>query len=206
MPKNLLYEQIYHWTSSIFAILLPILVLVLLTLLINYELFYRRVGIANNTEQKKCVNRLTLATTMCTLLLDMPQVFIFVAAAIWGADELRDNAFKYAIPIANFLRYTVGWVKGVKWWKVCHEIPDFWCTKYRFCLILYFLYSYSNTQSENKGPTRCSTENKARTLIGCWIHHRSALLLVFFLAHLFFPIYVVTSLSFHTIVWFCVVW
>lgn len=99
-----LYDQVYNYVSSVSVILLPPVILIVLTGLINYELFCRR-RISTQlaaAEQKRCVTRLTLATTICFLVLESPQSLIFTVAAINGSANLNSQ-YKMISSITNII-------------------------------------------------------------------------------------------------------
>lgn len=97
-----LYDA-YVQAYSITTLVTPMVVMIFATLLINYHLFWSSRRFANSgVEQKRCVTRLSLSTTVCHLIFETPHVAVFVFAATAPTVDFWKK-LEPLTAIANFL-------------------------------------------------------------------------------------------------------
>lgn len=99
-------QNAYYYSYSITTIVVPMIVMICTTLLINYHLFWSSKRFATSAiEQKRCVTRLSLSTTICHLIFEMPHFAVFIIAAVATSAETIEfwNQLEPLIALANFL-------------------------------------------------------------------------------------------------------
>jgi hypothetical protein len=72
-------ENVYYWVNMLLVIILPLVILVYLSA--SIASYFRR-STVRFSEQKRCVTNLTLATTFVHVLLELPAVGLYLAAAV----------------------------------------------------------------------------------------------------------------------------
>lgn len=70
-------EPIYYWTNLLLVMTIPSLLLLILTACVIHKMLFH--SLAHYSERKKCVTRITLATTACHLTLATPAVGVYVS-------------------------------------------------------------------------------------------------------------------------------
>ncbi|KRX48792.1 Probableputative G-protein coupled receptor [Trichinella sp. T9] len=100
------YEKLYYWANALSTLLIPMVTMLALSLLIYYQLFWAKRRFSQGSEQKRCVTRLSMATTACHLVFEMPHVVNFIIAAV---DHTLARQWRRRFPweqfaaVANFL-------------------------------------------------------------------------------------------------------
>ncbi|OUC48643.1 hypothetical protein D917_01134 [Trichinella nativa] len=100
------YEKLYYWANALSTLLIPMVTMLALSLLIYYQLFWAKRRFSQGSEQKRCVTRLSMATTACHLVFEMPHVVNFIIAAV---DHTLAHQWRRRFPweqfaaVANFL-------------------------------------------------------------------------------------------------------
>lgn len=77
------WERVFYWTTICWHGILPIAILTFCSIRIAYELLYRSLP-TQHMERKQCVTRITMATTICHLVLESPAIALNVIAAFYG--------------------------------------------------------------------------------------------------------------------------
>ena len=72
-------ENVYYWVNMLLVIILPLIILVYLSA--SIATYFRRSSV-RFSEQKRCVTNLTLATTFVHVILELPAVGLYLAAAV----------------------------------------------------------------------------------------------------------------------------
>uniref|UniRef100_A0A914VR53 G-protein coupled receptors family 1 profile domain-containing protein n=1 Tax=Plectus sambesii TaxID=2011161 RepID=A0A914VR53_9BILA len=86
----LTYEKFYFWTQAALSILLPTLAMLLCTVLIITNFRFKQLG-ESFSARRRCVIRITVATTLAHLLLEGPALLTFAAAALKGSKTERHD-------------------------------------------------------------------------------------------------------------------
>ncbi|KHN79813.1 hypothetical protein Tcan_07570 [Toxocara canis] len=84
------YEKIYYWTQLTLSIVVPTVVMLICSLLIVTRFTFKELGEAFS-QRRKCVIRMTVATTLSHLLLEGPALLTFGAAALKGSGSAGHN-------------------------------------------------------------------------------------------------------------------
>uniref|UniRef100_A0A915IQ67 G-protein coupled receptors family 1 profile domain-containing protein n=1 Tax=Romanomermis culicivorax TaxID=13658 RepID=A0A915IQ67_ROMCU len=103
------YASIYYIGHALMVIVLPNLAMLVLCFFIALEFKRRRSNLSSMfSRRRKCVLRLTVATTLCYLTLDTPNVFVFLTVALQGTivESASDslclmNVFSSFLSISN---------------------------------------------------------------------------------------------------------
>uniref|UniRef100_A0A7E4VLQ2 G_PROTEIN_RECEP_F1_2 domain-containing protein n=1 Tax=Panagrellus redivivus TaxID=6233 RepID=A0A7E4VLQ2_PANRE len=97
------YEKVYYWTQMTVSITLPtIAMLVCSVLILTRFTFKQELGEAFS-QRRKCVIRMTVATTVSHLLFEGPALLTFGAAALKGAGSESHNTTTCILNHANNL-------------------------------------------------------------------------------------------------------
>ncbi len=99
------YERAYFWTHAMTVIVLPIVLMFVCSFVVALKFREKNLGQAFS-EGRKCVIRLTFATTLAHLVLEGPGLITVILAAIYGSSaQSQKEAIKTClIPvITNFL-------------------------------------------------------------------------------------------------------
>ncbi|CAD5215756.1 unnamed protein product [Bursaphelenchus okinawaensis] len=83
-------EKIYYWSQTMFSIVIPNIVMLVCSVLIVTKFTFKELGEAFS-QRRRCVIRLTVATTLSHLLFEGPALLTFGAAAIKGTDSDQHN-------------------------------------------------------------------------------------------------------------------
>lgn len=83
------WESAYYWINFIAALIMPSILLVVFTVRLTHKLVF--CTLPNYSERKRCVTRITLATTACELTLETPAVGIYAIAALYGPTFINEN-------------------------------------------------------------------------------------------------------------------
>ncbi|CDW54352.1 7tm 1 domain containing protein [Trichuris trichiura] len=128
------YEVFYYWFNSISTLLLPMVAMLVLTAFIYHLLFWARNRFRKGSEQKRCVTRLSLATTACHLVFEMPHVANFIIAA---TEERPTSQWHRSFPwltfvaTANFLSMLDASVTFVVYFLCSQRFRQIWF--FKFC-------------------------------------------------------------------------
>ncbi|KAI1724545.1 hypothetical protein Ddc_05787 [Ditylenchus destructor] len=95
---NQSYEKIYYWLQMLCSIVVPTLAMLVCSLLI-----ITRFTIKAFSQRRKCVIRMTCATTLCHLLFEGPALVTFGAVALKGASSHHHDSNICIINHANNL-------------------------------------------------------------------------------------------------------
>uniref|UniRef100_A0A915DWU6 G-protein coupled receptors family 1 profile domain-containing protein n=1 Tax=Ditylenchus dipsaci TaxID=166011 RepID=A0A915DWU6_9BILA len=88
---NQSYEKIYYWLQMLCSIVVPTLAMLLCSVLIVTRFTFKELGEAFS-QRRKCVIRMTCATTLSHLMLEGPALLTFGAVALKGASSQHHNA------------------------------------------------------------------------------------------------------------------
>uniref|UniRef100_A0A5S6QSV1 G_PROTEIN_RECEP_F1_2 domain-containing protein n=1 Tax=Trichuris muris TaxID=70415 RepID=A0A5S6QSV1_TRIMR len=128
------YEVFYYWFNSMSTLLVPMIAMLVLTVLIYYLLFWARSQFRQGSEQKRCVTRLSLATTASHLVFEMPHVANFVIAAMGDntATQWR-TSFPWLrfVATANFLSMLDASVTFFVYFACSQRFRQIWF--FKFC-------------------------------------------------------------------------
>lgn len=106
MTKNyttyLTYERIYFYIHCVAVIVLPNLSMILLSFLIAFQLQSKNMG-QNFSQRRRCVVRITITTTVCYLVLETPNLVMFLTAAVRGSAYENNQSLCVVSVITNFL-------------------------------------------------------------------------------------------------------
>ncbi|KFD50829.1 hypothetical protein M514_08267 [Trichuris suis] len=128
------YEVFYYWFNSISTLLLPMIAMLVLTVLIYHLLFWARNRFRKGSEQKRCVTRLSLATTACHLVFEMPHVANFIIAATEqrpASQWRRSFPWLTFVAAANFLSMLDASVTFVVYFLCSQRFRQIWF--FKFC-------------------------------------------------------------------------
>ncbi|TMS36241.1 hypothetical protein L596_003453 [Steinernema carpocapsae] len=89
MQRNVLpiyefYEKMYYWIQMTVSIVLPTIIMLICSVLIITQFTIKDLG-ETFSQRRRCVIRMTVATTLSHLLLEGPALLTFGAAALKGA-------------------------------------------------------------------------------------------------------------------------
>ncbi len=107
-----MYEKVYHWLNLSFAIVIPLLLLLFMSIVICYQLVYRQSMATRYSEQKRCINRITFSTTIVHMIFEIPYVLVFAVAAL-GKFELGSGIARGIL--SSFLRVVHDSIKPPVW-------------------------------------------------------------------------------------------
>ncbi|VDK47963.1 unnamed protein product [Anisakis simplex] len=90
ISSGAVYEKLYYWTQLLLSIVIPTIVMLICSVLIVTQFTFKELGEAFS-QRRKCVIRMTVATTLSHLLLEGPALLTFGAAALKGTpfDRVR---------------------------------------------------------------------------------------------------------------------
>lgn len=83
------WESVYYWANFIAALAIPSLLLAVFTVKLTHKLVY--CSLPNYSERKRCVTRITLATTACELTLETPAMGVYAVAALYGPTFINED-------------------------------------------------------------------------------------------------------------------
>ncbi|KAK0396611.1 hypothetical protein QR680_001784 [Steinernema hermaphroditum] len=84
LPIYELYEKMYYWIQMTVSIVLPTIIMLICSVLIITQFTIKELG-ETFSQRRRCVIRMTVATTLSHLLLEGPALLTFGAAALKGA-------------------------------------------------------------------------------------------------------------------------
>ncbi|VDM82549.1 unnamed protein product [Strongylus vulgaris] len=87
-------ERLHAIGNLLFAIIIPMFLLLFMTVSVVWKLVLRRSENPNAshfTAEKRCVTRITLITTSLQLLAELPPIPVFIYAAISGPRVINDT-------------------------------------------------------------------------------------------------------------------
>lgn len=96
------YERVYFFLHALAVISLPVLLMAVFSVLIGYHFNQKPMG-QRFSERRRCVLRITFATTLCTLVLQTPGLVTFAAAAIRGSALEANFSFCTVNVVTTFL-------------------------------------------------------------------------------------------------------
>uniref|UniRef100_A0A915ILR9 G-protein coupled receptors family 1 profile domain-containing protein n=1 Tax=Romanomermis culicivorax TaxID=13658 RepID=A0A915ILR9_ROMCU len=85
-----LWDTFYYWSQVVVQMLIPDMLMLIFTASITYQLLYQTLP-NYFSERKQCVTRMTMATTACHLVLELPAVLVYAVAAIYGPSFINHN-------------------------------------------------------------------------------------------------------------------
>ncbi|KHJ81818.1 hypothetical protein OESDEN_18493 [Oesophagostomum dentatum] len=89
-----LIERLHTIGNLLFAIVIPMSLLVFMTISVVWKLLLRKSENPNTshfTAEKRCVTRITLITTSLQLLAELPPIPVFIYAAIFGPRVINET-------------------------------------------------------------------------------------------------------------------
>ncbi|KAK6039841.1 hypothetical protein COOONC_22654 [Cooperia oncophora] len=92
-PLMTMIERIHTIGNLLFAIVIPMSLLVFMTVSVVWKLVLQKSYLPNSshfTSEKRCVTRITLITTSLQLLAELPPVPVFILAAISGPRVINE--------------------------------------------------------------------------------------------------------------------
>lgn len=96
------YERVYFFLHALAVISLPTLLMAVFSVLIGYHFNRKPMG-QRFSERRRCVLRITFATTLCTLVLQTPGLVVFASAAVRGSTLEQNFSFCTVNVVTTFL-------------------------------------------------------------------------------------------------------